>query len=105
MIQVSEADNELVITGEVKQDDIYSGICCPGFDWEVVVVISDIWGVCFNPDCDLAENEPPYGRVSSICLDDLAVKLADGGDCCHHRDRRQRDGAACRAGVVTEGEG
>ncbi|MFA5166615.1 MAG: hypothetical protein WC449_05020 [Candidatus Paceibacterota bacterium] len=84
-----EEDGEITTTGEVKVDDIYTGLCCAGYDWEIVMVFEDtkdkrytsIWGVCRNPNCPIIEDgftkeEDYYHGVSHIDLEDMEEMLA-----------------------------
>lgn len=88
MINVKTQDDELVIEGEVKADDIYPGFCCQGYDYEVCFIFpndnpnyTSIWGVCLNPDCPqtTGEIEDYWRGLSENLLEDFAEKLAKEG--------------------------
>jgi hypothetical protein len=79
--------DELVTEGAVEVGDVYPGYCCAGHDWEVVLAfgeLSSVWGVCDNPECPVVWDEfadrpedDMYRGVTSVCLEDLASKLAE----------------------------
>lgn len=59
-----------------KEGDIFPGFCCPGFDWEVVLVLCSVWGRCHNPECDknsCCPDDPdcPFVGVSHFDEEDL----------------------------------
>ncbi len=79
MLTAHIENNEIVITGKVKENDNYPGYCCKGYDWTVSVIFyytpekpedSSIWGQCHNRDCHNEEG------VSNHLWVDFAEKLA-----------------------------
>ncbi len=79
MIKARTENNEVISSGKVLENDIYSGFCCEGFDWEVVLPPPlEIFGVCQNQDCP--GNASPtgwYQGVSVIGQEELELWLAE----------------------------
>lgn len=83
-----EEDGKITTIGEVEIGDIYNGLCCVGYDLEVVLIFEDtdkryntIWGVCRNPDCPIVadgytKEDDYYHGVSHICFEDMEEMLA-----------------------------
>lgn len=87
MLTATKNDNEVIWQGQVEIGDLYPSYCCPGFDWEVLIIFPDknpnyisIWGGCHNPNCPDWDGTPDdhYRGVSSILQEDLAERLAEG---------------------------
>ena len=89
MLQVKlDAAGELETTGIILPGDIYQNICCKGYDWEVLWIMTfeddaSIWGHCENPNCPENNGEPfdPYHGISNLCLiDDFTERILENED-------------------------
>ena len=88
MITVSTNEHdEIVITGEMAEDDVVQNYCCAGFAWEVAYIHkldaawTSIWGICANPECpnyqvDVGPTDM-YRGVSNVSVESLAEWLLD----------------------------
>ena len=59
---------------EVQPGQLIKNQCCPGFDWEVCVIIASVWGRCLNPDCPqvCGCGEPCYyDAMSSVEIEEI----------------------------------
>lgn len=75
MITPQIVNDDIVINGEMHVGDKVPGLCCPGFDWEVSAIFSDVWGNCTNPNCPVSSD--PYKGVSHKDIYDIADWMLD----------------------------
>jgi hypothetical protein len=77
MITVHLNENDdLIVTEEILPGDVYSDLCCKGYDFTIAVVIISAWGHCNNPKhrcSDHAESETcTYCNVNNFEMEDIA---------------------------------
>ncbi len=63
------AENEC---GKMIEGQKFMSICCEGFEWEVIMIILDVWGICRNPDCPVGKDT--YYHGVSHCDEDKLVE-------------------------------
>lgn len=81
----SDRAGELITTGQIEVGDIYPGLCCAGYNWEVVLIFPNdtpayhsIWGTCQNPACTGKDGvgTEHYQGVSNWLQEDFEERLA-----------------------------
>lgn len=84
LINASEHDEAVEISGTLEVGEKIPGYCCPGFDWEVRIVFPDpilaytsYWGCCYNPDCPVDADDAVYRGVKSASGETIAEWLLD----------------------------
>lgn len=81
MLQAQLINDEIVTMGEVREGDVYPGLCCAGHNFTVALVLESAWGHCDNPEhYHDGEDPDPYQGVNSFSIEDIALKLVDGGE-------------------------
>jgi len=92
MLSASIVNDEIKTTGAVEVGDVYLGVCCAGWGWEVRITLNDggagsVWGQCDNPAC----SEPKacctprcavcvYSGVTALLVEELAERLATAAE-------------------------
>lgn len=70
---------------QIEVGDIYPGLCCAGYNWEVSLIFpgsipayNSIWGTCSNPACTGKDGTGTehYQGVSNWLQEDFEERLA-----------------------------
>ncbi len=55
----------------VKVGDVYHGLCCPGYDFTIAVIIVSAWGHCEGPHP--GDKDDPYRQVKVFDMEDIEL--------------------------------
>jgi len=83
MIQVHFEGNEVVVSGEIEEGDIYQDICCKGHGWKVLLIlplpgdVQSVYGRCENPECAVNVSDWMYGGAPNFDGEELALLVGE----------------------------